>query len=208
MPIVTHQDEKILGDLQIEIAKLLKEMSSKQKSISDLEVKLANAYTDYTRFLSFFVRKLRDLTKQLETLSREERSGISSNEVQKNKDWVNNVDEEIEKKEQYYDKLKDLAIQKKSLIQKRVEYANILIEMAKIRKKIVDVGMKIEEAKNKMIPVEKVANIEQRLKDLEREFERTKKELAKKEEQLIKEREEVNEMWNAFKDTISDMELA
>ncbi|MCP4762845.1 MAG: hypothetical protein GY870_13785 [archaeon] len=182
-------------------------MAGKEKTIAAAEVKIADLYGDYCRFLGNYVRKLRDLSKQLDILSREERSGITSVDVTHNKDKVSHIDEIIEKKEKYYDKLKDVAIQKKSLLIKRIEYADLSVIVAKYRKQIVGVGMKIEEAKNKMIPADKVAGTETKLKDLEREFERAKKDLMKKDEQLEKEREEVNVMWGALKGTINgDME--
>lgn len=202
MPIVTHEDEKILSNLEIEIAKMMTDISSKERSISQQEIKLADSYRDYCQFLGKFVRKLRDLGKQIEILSREERSGITKEDVEFNKSFVSAIDSTIEVKEKYYDKLKDLATQKKSLQDKRDEYAAILVETAKIRIKIVEVGLKIEEAKNKMVPAEKISTNETKLKDLEREFERTKKDLAKKWEQYEKEIEEVNNMWKAFKEAI------
>ena len=207
MPIITTEDEKQLANLEIEIANMMKDLSQKEKIIAAAEVNIADMYAKYIRFLGLYVRKLRDLSKQLEILSREERSGITDEEVSRNKDMVNHIDDVIEVKESYFDKLKDLAVQKKSLLVKRVEYADILITTAKLRKKMVDVGQKIEAAKNKMIPAEKVQTIEMKLKDIGREFERSKKDLTKKDEQLEKEREEVNEMWVSLKDVInSEME--
>lgn len=207
MPIITTEDEKQLANLEIGIADMMKDLSQKEKSIAAAEVNIADMYAKYIRFLGLYVRKLRDLSKQLEILSREERSGITTEEVSRNKDMVNHIDDVIEVKESYFDKLKDLAVQKKSFLVKRVEYADILINTAKLRKKMVDIGLKIETAKNKMIPAEKVQTIEMKLKDISRDFERSKKDLIKKDEQMEKEREEVNEMWISLKDVInSEME--
>ncbi|TFG18926.1 MAG: hypothetical protein EU530_07740 [Promethearchaeota archaeon] len=206
MPIVTHEDEKLLSNLEIEVAHMLKQMSGKEKSISQAEKKLADQYGDYTRFMGIFVRKLRDLSKQLEILSREDRSGITKDEVEDNKGYVRHLDNAIDLKEKYCDKLKDLAIQKKSLLEKRVEYADIMIEIARIRKHVVDAGLKIEAAKNKMVAAEKIASTESKLKDLEREYNRKKKDLVKKSEQLEKERDEVNAMWEQLKNVTKAME--
>jgi hypothetical protein len=194
----------MLSSLEVEIAKMMREMSSREKEIASAEMNVANLYGKYCRFLGIYVRKLRDLSKQLDVLSREQKSGISQEEVQRNKEKVKHIDEVIEAKENYFDKLKDIAVQKKSLLTKRVEYADIMVIIAKLRKQIVNVGMKIEEAKNKMIPAEKIQGNEMKLKDFEREFERSKKDLAKKYEQFEKEREEVNEMWSALKNSISN----
>jgi len=192
--------------LEIEIAHMMKQMSNREKSIAGAEKSLADQYGDYTRFMGIFVRKLRDLSKQLEILSRENRSGITKDEVEDNKEYVRQLDGAIESKEKYNDKLKDLAIQKKSLLEKRIEYADIMIDIAKIRRKVVDAGLKIEAAKNKMIAAEKIASTEARLKDLEREYSRKKKDLEKKSEQLEKERDEVNAMWETLKTVTKGME--
>ncbi|MHA1727263.1 MAG: hypothetical protein ACTSWY_00865 [Promethearchaeota archaeon] len=202
MPIVTHEDEKFLSALEVDIAKMMKEMSAREENIARVEVKVADMYGNYVRFLGKYVRKLRDLSKQLEILSREDRSGITQADVDRNKSRVSHTDGIIEANEAYFDKLKDLAVQKKSLLKKRLEYTEILEYNAKKRKEIVKIGLKIEEAKNKMIPAEKVQGVEMKFKDLEREFERNKKDLAKKDDQLEKEREEVNEMWVALKNAI------
>ena len=206
MPIVTTEDEKILSNMEIEVAHLLKQMSNREKSIAHTEKKLADQYGDYTRFMGIFVRKLRDLSKQLDILSRESRSGITKEEVEDNKGYVRHLDGAIDLKEKYHDKLKDLAIQKKSLLEKRVEYADIMIDIARIRKRVVDAGLKIESAKNKMVAAEKIASTEAKLKDLEREYNRKKKDLVKKSEQLEKERDEVNEMWDQLKTVTKAME--
>ncbi len=206
MPIVTTEDEKILSATEIEVAHMLKQMSSKEKKIANSEKSLADQYSDYTRFMGIFVRKLRDLTKQLDILSRENRSGVTKEDVEDQKQYVHHLDNAIDIKEKYYDKLKDLAIQKRSLLEKRVEYADIMIDIARLRKKIVDAGLKIETAKNKMVAAEKIASTETKLKDLEREYNRKKKDLGKKVEQLEKERDEVNEMWEHLKGVTKAME--
>jgi predicted nucleic acid-binding Zn-ribbon protein len=206
VPIVTTEDEKLLSNLEIEVAHMLKQMSSKENSISHAEKKLADQYGDYTRFMGIFVRKLRDLSKQLEILSRAERSGITKDEVEDNKEYVRHLDNAIELKEKYSDKLKDVSIQKKSLLEKRIEYADIMIDIARVRKRVVDAGLKIESAKNKMVAAEKIASTESNLKDLEREYTRKKKDLQKKAEQLEKERDEVNEMWEQLKNVTKGME--
>jgi predicted nucleic acid-binding Zn-ribbon protein len=206
MPIVTSEDFKILSNLEIEIAHMLKQMSGKEKSIASAEKKLADQYGDYVRFMGILVRKLRDLSKQLDILSRENRSGISKEEVDDNKEYVRHLDSAVELKEKYYDRLKDLAIQKKSLLEKRVEYADIMVEIARLRKKVVDAGIKIETAKNKMVAAEKIASTEAKLKDLEREYDRKKKDLVKKSEQLETERAEVNDMWKQLKSVTEPME--
>ncbi len=101
---------------------------------------------------------------------------------------IDTVDDQIKKLENYYSRLKDLAVHKEGLTRKMDEYAALVIENAKIRKKIVQAGQKIETEKNKMVAAENLSNIEDGLKDIERDFERSKKEVEKKWEQLVQER--------------------
>ena len=57
-----------------------------------------------------------------------------------------------------------------------------------------------------MVAAESISKDEDRMKDVDREFERSNKELAKKWEQILEERSEVNEVWNALKDSIDEFE--
>lgn len=204
IPIVTQEDQKILSDMEIEIAGMMKEISSKEEGISKAEEKLADLYNDYAKYLAKYVRKLRDLSKQIEILSREGKSGVTQEDVQFIKNQITHIDEKIEKFEKLYDRLKDLSIQKKSLWEKRNDYAEVVVTAAKFRTKMVETKFKIEEAKNKMLPAEKVASSETKYKDLEREFQRSQKEKEKKWENYEKEMVEVNALWKKFKEAIDD----
>jgi hypothetical protein len=81
-----------------------------------------------------------------------------------------------------------------------------MVENAKIRKRIVEFGLRIEKEKNKMIAADSLSKLEDDLKDTERDFERSKKELEKKWDQLVQERTEVNGMWIAYKNSIDKFE--
>ena len=206
MPIITHEDEILLAKVDVEVSDMFKKLASKIDKISDAEKSLGEMYQDYTKDLQEYARKMRDKSKQMEILAREERSGVEKAEVDDYKKKIVDVEEQIKMIEGYYDRLKDLAGQKRSMTKKMEEYVKLVQANAKIRREIVELGLKIEKDKNKMVAAESISKVEDKLKDSEREFERSKKEMDKKWEQLVEERGEVNAMWKAFKGAVDEFE--
>ena len=139
MPIVTHEDEIALARLDVELADIIKKLGKKIGNLSESEKALGNSYQDYCKILGEYTRKMRDISKQMEVLAREERSGIEDQEVTDFKTKIDTVDDQIKKLENYYSRLKDLAVHKEGLTRKMDEYAALVIENAKIRKKIVQI---------------------------------------------------------------------
>jgi hypothetical protein len=205
-PIITHEDEILLAKIDVEVADMFGKLAGKINKISDFERSLGELYQDYTKDLQEYVRKMRDKSKQMETLAREERSGIEKGEVDGYKKIITDVDEQIKMLEGYYTAIKDLASIKKSLTKRMDEYVKLVDHNAKIRREIVEIGLKIEKDKNKMVAAESISKNEDKLKDTEREFERSKKEMEKKWEQISEERGEVNAMWKAFKTAVDEFE--
>lgn len=206
MPIVTHEDEILLAKIDADLASSIKGLSKKIVGLADQEKKLADSYNDYSKALTEYGRKMRDKYKQMDTLAREERSGIQMNEVKEYKKRIDELDDQIKMIVGYYDAMKDLAIQKRNMITKMDEYADNIVATAKIRKDIIDIGLKIEKDKEKMIAADNLNKREDQLKDAEREFERSKKELEKKWELLGQEKAEVNAKWQNLKKSIEDFE--
>ncbi len=206
MPIVTHEDAIELAKLDVEVAHLFTKIAHKINSLGSQEKKLGEMYQGYGKDLQVYQRKLRDKSKQMDVLSREDHSGVDSEDVSECKKRIHDVDDQIKMIEAFEGSLKDLSLQKKGLTKKMQEYSKLIIHNAKIRKSIVLVGLKIDKAKNKMVAAESISNDEDRMKDIEREFERSNKELGKKWEQILEERSEVNEVWKALKDSIDEFE--
>jgi uncharacterized protein YdiU (UPF0061 family) len=206
MPIVTHEDEIALAKIDGEVALALKSVSKKITELASEETKLANMYQSYSKLVREYAMRLRDKSKQMDTLAREERSGIEKKEVDAINKKVLNVDEQIKKIEGYYDRMKDLAVHKSGLTKRLDEYADLIVENAKIRKKIVELGLKIEKEKSKLVVADNLEKLENERKDIERDFERSKKELDKKWDQLVQERSEVNTMWISLKDATDGIE--
>ena len=206
MPIVTHEDAIELAKLDVEVAHLFSKIAHKINSLGSQEKKLGEMYQSYSKDLEVYLRKLRDKSKQMDVLSREDNSGVDSEDVSECKKRIHDVDDQIKMIEGYCDRLKDLSLQKKGLTKKMEEYSRLVVHNARIRKSIVLIGLKIDKAKNKMVAAESISKDEDRMKDVDREFERSNKELAKKWEQIVEERSEVNEVWNALKDSIDGFE--
>ncbi len=206
MPIVTHEDEILLARIDIEVAQAFNTLAKKVDKIAYAEKELGELYQSYSKDLANYVRKLRDKSKQMEVLAREERSGVEMSEVDTTKKRIQEVDEQIKLIEGYYDRLKDLALQKHGMTKKMEDFNSLIYENAKIRRHIVELGLKIDKDKNKMVAAESLSKNEDKMKDIEREFERSKKEMEKKWEQLNEERSEVNKMWKNLKNAIDDFE--
>ncbi len=181
-------------------------LAGKIESIAKAEKRMGEMYQSYSKDLMIYVRKMRDKSKQMETLAREGGSGVNESEVKDYKRRIQSVDDKIKMIEGYYDRMKDLSMQKIGMIKRMKEYNNLVVLNSRIRKKIVDIGISIEKEKNKMVAADDMSKREDHLKDIEREFERNKKELQKKWETLEEERSEVNSMWHALKDCMGDFE--
>jgi 1,2-phenylacetyl-CoA epoxidase catalytic subunit len=206
MPIITYQDEYLLSKIDVELSHILGKLARDIDQLASQENKLGDMYQSYTKDLGKYVRKMRDKSKQMEVLAREDRSGIEDADVAEYKDRIANVDDQIKMIEGYFDRIKDLALQKGNLTKRMVEYGKMMIAHAKLRKDIVDVSLKIEKEKNKMVAAEAISKAEDKMKDLGREFDRSKKDLGKKWDQLVEERKEVNQLWQALKKTIDNFE--
>ncbi|QEE14721.1 hypothetical protein DSAG12_00536 [Promethearchaeum syntrophicum] len=206
MPIVTHEDAIELAKLDVEVAHLFTKIAHKINSLGSQEKKLGEMYQSYGKDLQEYLRKLRDKSKQMDVLSREEHSGVESEDVADCKKKIHDVDDQIKMIEGFYDRLKDLSLQKKGLTKKMEEYSKLVVHNAKIRKQIVMLGLKIEKSKNKMVAAESISTDEDKMKDIDREFERSNKEIYKKWDQIMDERGEVNQCWSALKDSIDEFE--
>ena len=206
MPIVTHEDELVLAKLDIEVAKQLKIINNKMKRISKEEQSMGKLYQSYTKDLQNLARKMRDKSKQMEILARENRSNVTESDVKDFKNQVLKVDDQIKAIELYYDRTKDLALQKQSIIDRMEEYIGLVVPHSKLRQEIVEIGLRIDKEKNKMVAADSLSKLEDRMKDKQREFDRSKNEARKKWVQVVEERIEVNKMWRALKDCIEDFE--
>ena len=107
MPIVTHEDEIELAKLDVEVAQIFTKLAHKIDSLGSQENKLGEMYQSYGKDLQLYLRKLRDKSKQMDVLAREEHSGVDSSEVTEVKKTIHDVDDQIKMIEGFYDRLKE-----------------------------------------------------------------------------------------------------
>jgi DNA repair exonuclease SbcCD ATPase subunit len=185
---------------------MIKSLGKKIGNLADDEEKLSKNYKDYTSALNDYLRKMKEKHKQMENLSQEAKSGIPAAEVKEFKKQVDTLTDKIKMVTGYYQAMEDLARQKKAMIKKMDEYSSIIVEGAKLRKAKVDIGLKIEKAKDKLDDVDSITKFEENLKSAERELDRTKKEIENRWKLLVQEQGEVNQKWAAFRDSIDNFE--
>jgi hypothetical protein len=101
--------------------------------------------------------------------------------------------------------IKDLAVQKEYLVQKKEEFINALTEVANKRSNVIKKALNVEKAKNKLIDGDKLNILDQELNDVQRDFDRAREILLKKISQFNEVRDEVNNLWIKLKDTISEL---
>ncbi len=206
-PIVTHEDDKALANLERDESGMLKSIAGTDSKIFSTLAKLGDVYNKSMQEKERYLRKKRDVSKQMEILAREDRSEITKEEVDSYKDQINEEADLIEKQRLFLDALKDLGIQGEALVAKKKDYADAISEMAKQRMKVVGISVKLEKAKNTMQVAEKLQAIEDALKDEERNYERVKRDLEKKYDALIQERDEINKLWSKLKDSIQEFQF-
>lgn len=206
MPIVTHEDDKELASLEGDVVKGIKKLAKEDKSIFQQIEKLGDMFNENLLDKERFLRKKRDVSKQMEVLAREDRSEITGDEVDEYKEQIGEEADLIEKQRQFVNALKDLGAEGRSFVERKEEYADAIDDLADQRINLVKIALKIEKAKNSMQPAEKLQKMEDAQKDEERTYERLKREREKKLEQFNQERAEVNRLWMALKNSIQEFQ--
>ncbi len=150
-------------------------------------------------------RTMRDVLKQMQTLAREKKSNIHDEEVNIFQDLIHKNDDYIVANNKYFNAIKDLAIRKEYFIEKKIEFADALSEVASKRSSVIKKALDIEKIKNKMIEGEKVKILDQQLDDAQREFDRARDVLLKKIDEVNSEASEVNKLWIKLKEATSNL---
>ena len=113
-------------------------------------------------------------------------------------------DEYIKANTTYLNAIKDLAIQKEYLIEKKEEFVDALSNVADKRSAVIKKALNVEKAKNKLIDGDKLNVLDQELNDVQRDFDRARDILIKKIHQFKEVRAEINALWLKLKDTIKE----
>ncbi|MFW9900272.1 MAG: hypothetical protein ACFFDY_03170 [Candidatus Thorarchaeota archaeon] len=204
-PIITHQDELILAKSEKDLVSQFKKLAKAQSALIDSQKKYAENITKANIAREMLNRTFRDVLKQMQTLAREHRSNIKDEEIKLYKQIIDDNDDYIKANNIYLNAIKDIAVQKEYLVQKKEEFVNALSEMANRRSTVIKKALDAEKAKNKLIDGDKLNILDQQLNDVQRDFDRARDILLKKIHQFIEVRNEINTLWIKLKDTIVEL---
>ncbi|NHJ20282.1 MAG: hypothetical protein EAX91_05010 [Candidatus Lokiarchaeota archaeon] len=201
-PIITHEDELELADMEKELANQIKKLAKAQSALIDSQKKYADNLRKANLARDMLNRSFRDVLKQMQTLVRERKSNIKDEEVNYFQDIIHKNDEYITVNNKYIDAIKDLATKKDYLVEKKYEFADALSEVASTRGVVIKKALSVEKKKNDLIEGEKMKILESELNDLQREFDRARDVLLKKISQFLQVKDEVDELWVNLKKSV------
>ncbi|MFW9998926.1 MAG: hypothetical protein ACFE9Q_11460 [Candidatus Hodarchaeota archaeon] len=204
-PIITHEDELILAKTERDLVSQFKKLAKAQSALISSQKKYAENISKANNIREMLNRTFRDVLKQMQTLAREHRSNIKDEEVNLYKQIIQKNDDYIKANNKYMNAIKDLAVQKEYLVQKKEEFVDALSEVADRRSTVIKKALDAEKAKNKLIDGDKLNILDQQLSDIQRDFDRARDILIKKIKQFNEVRDEINALWIKLKDTIVEL---
>jgi len=204
-PIITHEDELILAKAEKDLVSQFKKLAKAQKNLISSQMNYAESISTANNIREMLNRTFRDVLKQMQTLAREHRSNIKDEEVNLYKDIISKNDGYIKANNIYLNAIKDLAVQKEYLVQKKEEFVDSLAELANKRSIVIKKALDAEKAKNKLIDGDKLNILDQQLNDVQRDFDRARDIFIKKIYQFTEVRDEINALWIKLKDTITEL---
>ncbi|TET58447.1 MAG: hypothetical protein E3J52_08450 [Promethearchaeota archaeon] len=204
-PIITHEDELELAKMEKELVSQFKKLAKAQSVLIGSQKKYAENIAKMNNSRDILNRTFRDVLKQMQTLAREHRSNIKDEEVKLYKEIIQKNDDFIKGNNTYLNAIKDIAVQKEYLVQKKEEFVDALAEVADRRSNVIKKALDVEKAKNKLIDGDKLNILDQQLNDVQREFDRARDILLKKIYQFIEVRDEINALWIKLKDSITEL---
>ncbi|HMF33683.1 MAG TPA: hypothetical protein VKK79_19825 [Candidatus Lokiarchaeia archaeon] len=204
MPIITSEDSKNLAQLEEQMSALLNKVASDEKSDYKVILNLAESVQKSLTTKERFLRLKRDISKQMETLAREENANLTQEETDTFKELINEEADLVERTRGFINALKDLEAQSRSFLARKKEYADSIKTVAGVRNNMVALSTRLETDKNKMIPADNLQRMEDALTDKTRDFGRVKADRDKKFEQLKNDVLEMNKLWIAVKKSIDE----
>lgn len=202
-PIITHEDELELANMEKELVSQIKKLAKNQTTLIDSQKKYADNLRKVNLTRDMVNRTFRDVLKQMQTLVRERRSNIKDEEVKFFQEIIHKNDEYIDTNNKYIDSIKDLAVKKDYLVEKKYEFAKALAEVAGRRSVVIKKALSVEKKKNDLIEGEKIKILESELNDSQRDFDRARDVLLKKINQFFQVRNEVDDLWVNLKNSVN-----
>ena len=202
-PIITHEDEIELASMEKELASQIKKLAKAQSVLIDSQKRYADNLRKVNSARDMTNRTFRDVLKQMQTLSREKRSNIKDDEVEIFQKIIHQNDDYITVNNDYINAIKDLAIKKDYLIEKKIAFADALLDVAGRRHTVIKKALSVEKKKNDLIEGEKMNLLEAELNDLQREFDRARDIFLKTTDQFLQVKLEVDELWLKLKSAVN-----
>jgi len=202
-PIITHEDELELANMEKALVSQIKKLAKNQTTLIDSQKKYADNLRKVNLTRDMVNRTFRDVLKQMQTLVRERRSNIKDEEVKFFQEIIHKNDEYIDTNNKYIDSIKDLAVKKDYLVEKKYEFATALAEVAGRRNVVIKKALSVEKKKNDLIEGEKIKILESELNDSQRDFDRARDVLLKKINQFLQVRNEVDDLWVNLKNSVN-----
>ncbi|HEY0088141.1 MAG TPA: hypothetical protein VGB37_04815 [Candidatus Lokiarchaeia archaeon] len=204
-PIITHEDELELAKIEKQLASQLKKMAGWQRTIKNIEMKLADNLSKMNIARQVLTRIFRDTFNQMQTLAREHRSNVGDEEIKQYEDIIHANDTYLETVSEYINAIKNLAIRKEDLAIRKESFAEALSNVADKRSGLIKKALSLEKTKNKLIEGEKLTALENDLNDSQREFDRARDILLKELELFLQSQSEINKLWIDLKNSIKEM---
>ena len=202
-PIITHEDELELASMEKELVSQIKKLAKNQTTLIDSQKKYADNLRKVNLTRDMVNRTFRDVLKQMQTLVRERRSNIKDEEVKYFQEIIHKNDDYIQINNKYIDSIKDLAVKKDYLVEKKYEFAAALGEVARKRSVVIKKALSVEKKKNDLIEGEKIKLLESELNDSQRDFDRARDVLLKKINQFLQVKNEVDDLWVNLKNAVN-----
>jgi len=204
-PIITHEDELELAKIEKQLASQLKKMAGWQRTIKNIEMKLADNLSKMNIARQVLTRIFRDTFNQMQTLAREHRSNVGDEEIKQYEDIIHANDNYLETVNEYVNAIKNLAIRKEDLAIRKETFAEALSNVADKRSGLIKKALSLEKTKNKLIEGEKLTELENQLNDSQREFDRARDILLKEVDLFLQTKNEINKLWIDLKNSIKEM---
>ncbi|MFW9951643.1 MAG: hypothetical protein ACFFKA_16125 [Candidatus Thorarchaeota archaeon] len=202
-PIITHEDELELAKMEKQLVSEIRKLAKSQETLIDSQKRYADNLRKVNLGRDMLNRTYRDVLKQMQTLVREKRSNIKDEEVNIFQDIIHKNDDYIRVNSIYIDAVKDLALKKEYLIEKKLEFADALGEVANKRSIVIKKALNLEKKKNDLIEGEKMHIMEAEVNDIQKEFDRARDVFLKTIHQFIQVRNEVDELWLKLKNAVN-----
>jgi hypothetical protein len=202
-PIITHEDEIELASMEKDLASQIKKLAKAQSALIDSQKKYADNLRKVNSTRDMTNRTFRDVLKQMQTLAREKRSNIKDEEVEIFQKIIHQNDDYIAVNNDYINAIKDLAIKKDYLVEKKYAFADALLGVAGRRHTVIKKALSVEKKKNDLIEGEKMNLLEAELNDLQREFDRARDIFLKTTDQFLQVKSEVDDLWLKLKNAVN-----